>query len=736
MNTQQPKRYLITAALPYANGLKHIGHLAGAYLPADIYVRYLRAQKRDVAFICGSDEHGTAIPIQAMKESTTPRAIIDKYHALIKQNFADLGISFDIYHRTSEPIHHETAQEFFLNLHSTGELEVKESEQYYDEEAKTFLADRYIVGTCPVCGNPRAYGDQCENCGSSLSPEMLINPHSTLSGKPPVKRNTRHWYLPLDKHEAFLREWILKEHKDDWKTNVVGQCKSWIDGGLQPRAVTRDLDWGVKVPLPDAAGKVLYVWFDAPIGYISATRQWAEDTGKDWRPYWQDKDTKLVHFIGKDNIVFHCIIFPVMLKLHGDILPDNVPANEFMNLEGDKMSTSRSWKLDMQDYIDDFIKKENGGSQLADSLRYYLTTILPEAKDSEFTWKGFQDANNSELVSIFGNFVNRTFVLMHKLCKGKVPPLHTAIMDDADRAIIADIEDAKEKVGSLLEKYKFREALFEVIDLARKGNRYLQEKEPWKKAANASPTGALASEGIVAEENQQLIDNCLHICLQLTANLAILINPFLPFTARKMLHLMKVVEKMLDWENAGRMKLLSVGYSLRPPELLFRKIEDAEVAEQVEKLKLAAGNRLQVDNGNAGGAAAKTTDGNGAAAGVAGSGGTAEPAAKGPIVFDDFARIDLKVGTILQAEKVEKADKLLKLLVDLGTEQRTIVSGIALHFKPEDIVGKQVVVVANLAPRKMRGIESNGMILMAEDKDGKLHFVRPENGIEPGSGVS
>ncbi|HEX9509450.1 MAG TPA: methionine--tRNA ligase [Puia sp.] len=712
----QPKRYLITAALPYANGLKHIGHLAGAYLPADIYVRYLRAQRRDVAFICGSDEHGTAIPIQAMKEGTTPRAIIDKYHELIKQNFSDLGISFDIYHRTSEPIHHETTQEFFTALNSRGELEVKESEQYYDEEAKTFLADRYIMGTCPVCGNTRAYGDQCENCGSTLSPEMLINPHSTLSGTPPVKRATKHWYLPLDRHEEFLREWIVKGHKDDWKTNVVGQCKSWIDGGLQARAVTRDLDWGVKVPLPEAEGKVLYVWFDAPIGYISATRQWSLDTGKDWKPYWYDKDTKLVHFIGKDNIVFHCIIFPVMLKLHGNILPDNVPANEFMNLEGDKMSTSRNWKLDMQDYIDDFIKKENGGSQLADSLRYYLTTIAPETKDSEFTWKGFQDANNSELVSIFGNFVNRAFVLMHKLCKGKVPPLHEALMDETDRTVIRDIAETAKKVEALLEQYKFREALFEVIDLARKGNKYMQEKEPWKKV----PKG----EESISTENQQLIDNCLHICLQLTANMAILINPFLPFTARKMLHLMKVVEKMLDWENAGKLKLLSVGYSLRPPELLFRKIEDEEVKVQIAKLQEASERykaAVSLENGAGSGEASQTV---------------AKPEPKPSIVYDDFAKLDLRVGTILSAGKVEKADKLLKLEVDLGSERRIIVSGIAQHFNAEEIIGKQVVVVANLAPRKMRGIESNGMILMAEDKEGKLHFVNPEDKIAAGSGVS
>ncbi|MES1159270.1 MAG: methionine--tRNA ligase [Bacteroidota bacterium] len=725
-----PKRYLITAALPYANGLKHIGHLAGAYLPADIYVRYLRAQRRDVAFICGSDEHGTAIPIQAMKEGTTPRAIIDKYHELIKQNFADLGISFDIYHRTSSPIHHETTQEFFTALNSRGELEVKETEQYYDEEAKTFLADRYIMGTCPVCGNTRAYGDQCENCGSSLSPEMLINPHSTLSGKPPVKKATRHWYLPLDRHTEFLQDWIVKGHKDDWRGNVVGQCKSWIDGGLQPRAVTRDLDWGVKVPLPEAEGKVLYVWFDAPIGYISATRQWSLDTGKDWKPYWYDKDTKLVHFIGKDNIVFHCIIFPVMLKLHGNILPDNVPANEFMNLEGDKMSTSRNWKLDMQDYIDDFIKKENGGSQLADSLRYYLTAIAPETKDSEFTWKGFQDANNSELVSIFGNFVNRAFVLMHKLCKGKVPPLHTTVMDEVDQAMIRDIAEAAKKIEGLLELYKFREAQFEVIELARKGNRYMQEKEPWKKV----PKG----EEAVSEENQQLIDNCLHICLQLTANLAILINPFLPFTAKKMLHLMKVVDKMLDWENAGKMKLLSVGYSLRAPELLFRKIEEEEVKVQIAKLQEASErHKAAVDAEKAGATPAGTAPAAGAKAGT-GDVPTQpkEVVAKPSIVYDDFAKLDLRVGTILSAGKVEKADKLLKLEVDLGTEQRTIVSGIAQHFNAADIVGKQVVVVANLAPRKMRGIESNGMILMAEDKEGKLHFVNPEDKIAPGSGVS
>ncbi|HEX2607385.1 MAG TPA: methionine--tRNA ligase, partial [Flavisolibacter sp.] len=463
------KRYLITSALPYANGLKHIGHLAGAYLPADIYVRYLRAQKRDVVFVCGSDEHGTAIPIQAMKEGTTPQQIIDKYHVIMKQNFDDLSISFDVYDRTSNPIHHETAREFFTYLNERGELETRETEQYYDEQAQTFLADRYIKGTCPNCGYEHAYGDQCERCGTSLSPDELINPVSTLSGAAPIKKKTTHWYLPLNKHEDWLRSWILNDHQNDWKTNVLGQCKSWIDAGLQPRAVTRDLDWGVKVPLADAEGKVLYVWFDAPIGYISATKQWALDAGKDWKPYWLDKDTKLVHFIGKDNIVFHCIIFPVMLHLHGYIVPDNVPANEFMNLEGDKMSTSRNWKLEMQDYIDDFIKKENGGPQLADALRYYLTTILPENKDSEFTWKGFQDAVNGELVAIFANFFNRTFVLMHKLTGGKVPPLHTEVLDAKDRSLLAELEAARLKTEGFLEEYKFRDALFTVIDLARSG---------------------------------------------------------------------------------------------------------------------------------------------------------------------------------------------------------------------------------------------------------------------------
>ncbi len=723
----QPKRYLVTSALPYANGLKHIGHLAGAYIPADIYVRYLRAQKRDVVFVCGSDEHGTAIPIQAMKEGTTSQEIIDKYHGIIKQNFEDLSISFDIYDRTSNPIHHETTQEFFTYLNDRDELEIKETEQYYDEEAQTFLADRYIKGTCPNCGFEGAFGDQCERCGTALSPDELINPVSTLSGKPPVKRLTKHWYLPLNKHEGWLRNWILNEHQKDWKTNVLGQCKSWIDAGLQPRAVTRDLDWGVKVPAPrglpegqewEGSGKVLYVWFDAPIGYISATKQWALNTGNDWKPYWLDKDTKLVHFVGKDNIVFHCIIFPVMLHLHGFVVPENVPANEFMNLEGDKMSTSRNWKLEIQDYIDDFIKKENGGPQMVDALRYYLTTILPETKDSEFTWKGFQDAINSELVGKFGNFVNRAFVLMHKLTGGKVPKFHNDIVDDDDRFMMEAIKSSKNKVEDLIEQYKFRDALFEVIMLSDSANKYLQKKEPWKKA------NQIKEDGTITDEAQLQIDNCLHICLQLCANLAIYINPFLPNTATKMCQMMKVVDKMLEWENAGKTKLLSVGYSLRAPELLFRKVEDSEVQYQVEKLKEGL-ERSKLENKPSASVNNNTVEQN-----------RSEVPVLGPeIAYDDFAKLDLRIGTIISAEKVEKADKLLKLQVDLGFETRIIVSGIAQHFAPESLVDKQVIVVANLAPRKMRGIESQGMILTAEQPDGKLILVNPDAATHNGSTV-
>ena len=709
--TQQ--RYTITTALPYANGPLHLGHVAGVYLPADIFVRFLRMNHHDVAFICGSDEHGAAITLRAKKEGITPQEIVDKYNAIIHSAFTDFDISFDIFHRTSSEIHHKTSQEFFLKMYENGSFTQETSEQYYDQEYNQFLADRYIKGTCPNCGHHEAYGDQCEKCGKSLSPEELINPVSTLSGNAPIKKETTHWYLPLNKHEDFLREWILKEHVSDWRPAVVGQCKSWIDGGLQPRAVTRDLDWGVKVPVAGGDGKVLYVWFDAPIGYISATKQWAKDNGKDWTPYWNDSETKLVHFIGKDNIVFHCIIFPIMLKLHGHILPESVPANEFMNLEGDKMSTSKGWSIEMDDYINKWIKKENGGTGLADSLRFYLTSIAPESKDSEFTWKGFQESVNGELVSIFANYVNRTWVLMHKLCKGKVPPIHPDLLDEEDNAILQSVKDSKAKITELLEQYKFRDAQFEVINLARIGNQYMQKKEPWILAKNIAtdPTA------------QAKIDNCMHACLQLCANLAILINPFLPFTAKKMCHLMKVVDKMLDWENAGNFNLLKVGYSLRPPELLFRKIEDEEIeAELVQLQNNLKAKKITMDT-------ITTTDASAAPE-------ANDNAFKPEIVFDDFGKIDLRVGTIIDAKKVEKADKLLQLEVDLGLEKRTILSGIAMHFDPADIIGKQVVVVANLAPRKMRGVESKGMILMAEDAHGKLYFVQPSEAIAAGSKIS
>lgn len=706
----QPKRYLITAALPYANGPVHIGHLAGCYLPADIYARYQRAQKRDIKFVCGSDEHGVPITIRAMKEGITPQEVVNKYHAIIKESFEQMNISFDIYSRTSNQVHHETSAAFFKKLYDDGLFEEKETEQYYDEEKKIFLADRYITGTCPVCGNPNAYGDQCEKCGSALSPEQLINPRSTLSDAVPVKKKTIHWYFPLQNYEPFLKQWILEEHKE-WKNNVYGQCKSWLDNGLQRRAMTRDSNWGVKVPIPGAEGKVLYVWFDAPIGYISATKELTDQ----WADYWCKEDlpagqagTKLVHFIGKDNIVFHCIIFPAMLKAHGGfVLPDNVPANEFLNIEGEKISTSRNWAVWVHDYVKDF-------PEMQDSLRYVLCANAPETKDNDFTWKDFQDRNNSELVSIFGNFVNRTFVLMHKLCNGKVPKLHLDILDQKDRSIIEDIGNSKVKVEEALEQFKFRDALYEVMDLSRKGNKYMQEKEPWIKAKQITPDGELTAEA------QKTIDNCLHFCLQLTANLAVLINPFLPTTARKMLYMMKVVDKILDWENAGNIKLLSVGYSLRAPELLFRKIEDAEIIVQVEKLRSGLV-KVEVEQNTD----EKRTD--------------TLPANvnfKPSIQYDDFAKLDFRVGTITAAEKVEKADKLLKLEIDLGFEKRTIVSGIALHFKPDTIIGKQVVVVANLAPRKMRGIESNGMILMAEDADGKLKFINPDEFTSNGSSVN
>jgi methionyl-tRNA synthetase len=711
------KKYLITAALPYANGPVHIGHMAGVYVPADIYVRYLRAQKRDVKFVGGSDEHGVPITIRALKEGVTPQEIVDKYHALIKDSFEQMGISFDIYSRTSNKVHHETSAAFFKKMYDDGLFEEKETEQYYDEKAKVFLADRYIVGTCPVCGNENAYGDQCEKCGSSLSPEQLINPKSTLSDAIPVKKKTKHWYFPLQNYEAWLKEWILEGHKE-WKNNVYGQCKSWLDSGLQSRAMTRDSTWGIKVPLPGAEGKVLYVWFDAPIGYISATKELT----KDWAEYWCKEDTKLIHFIGKDNIVFHCIIFPSMLRAHGNfVLPENVPANEFLNIEGEKVSTSRNWAVWVHEYVKDFPGCE-------DVLRYVLCANAPETKDNDFTWKDFQDRNNSELVSIFGNFVNRTFVLMHKLCGGKVPKFHNDISDDADKALIQETKETKTKVENLIEEFKFRDALFTIIDLARSGNKYMQDKEPWKKVTSDKTQAS-------SEENQKLIDNCLHVCLQLCANLAVLINPFLPATAKKMLHLMKVVDKMLDWENAGSMKLLSVGYSLRAPELLFRKIEDAEVKAQIDKLHNASkemSSQQSTVNHQQSATSSQPQASNNI---VSQNELKADGDGKEEIQYDDFAKLDLRIGTITAAEKVPKADKLLKLNVDMGTEQRTIVSGIAEHFAPEVLINKQVIVVANLAPRKMRGIESQGMILLAEQPDGKLIFVSPESGMANGATV-
>ena len=699
------KRYLVTAALPYANGPLHIGHMAGVYIPADIYVRYQRARKRDIKFVCGSDEHGVPITIRALKEGVSPQQIVDKYHSLIKAGFEQMGISFDIYSRTSNKIHHETAAAFFKKMYDAGLFEEKETEQYYDEKAKTFLADRYIIGICPVCGNENAYGDQCERCGSSLSPEQLINPRSVLSDAVPVKKKTKHWYFPLQNYESWLKEWILDGHKE-WKNNVYGQCKSWLDNGLQSRAMTRDSNWGVKVPLPDAEGKVLYVWFDAPIGYISATKELTND----WADYWCKEDTRLIHFIGKDNIVFHCIIFPAMLKAHGGfVLPDNVPADEFLNIEGDKVSTSRNWAVWVHEYLKDFPGCE-------DVLRYVLCANAPETKDNDFTWKDFQERNNSELLSVFGNFVNRTFVLMHKLCNGKVPKLHEEVLDETDKTLMSEIENAKRKVENGLDQFKFRDALYEVIDLSRKGNKYLQEKEPWKKSSGDKEQGT-------SEENQKLIDNCLHLCLQLTANLAVLINPFLPNTAKKLLHLMKVVDKILDWENAGKLKLLSVGYSLRAPELLFRKIENAEVDLQIQKLKNGL---IKVQ-----GASDKAQEKN-----IKMDEGKITSNKKPEIQYDDFAKLDLRAGTILSAEKVAKADKLLKLEVDLGFEKRIIVSGIALHFKPENLVGKQVVIVANLAPRKLKGIESQGMILTAEQKNGSLKLISPSEIAEDGATIS
>ena len=678
------KRYTVTSALPYANGPVHIGHLAGVYIPADIYARYLRSAGKDVVFIGGSDEHGVPITIKARKENVSPQDVVDKYHYMIMESFQKLGISFDVYSRTSAPIHHETASAFFEKLHKTGKLTEKESEQFYDEENKQFLADRYITGTCPHCGYEKAYGDQCESCGTSLSPTDLINPRSVLSGNKPVMRKTTHWYLPLQDYEPMLREWILEGHKHDWKTNVYGQCKSWIEQGLQPRAVTRDLDWGVKVPVEGAEGKVLYVWFDAPIGYISATREWSEKTGKDWEPYWKDKDSKLVHFIGKDNIVFHCIIFPAMLHAEGSyILPENVPANEFLNLEGDKISTSRNWAVWLHEYLEEF-----PGQQ--DVLRYALCAAAPETKDNDFTWKDFQARNNSELLAIFGNFVNRTLVLTQKYFQGKVPAAGT--LTPADQEVLAQMERFPQSIASSLESYRFREALNELMNLARLGNKYLTDSEPWK----------------IFKDNPQRVQTILNVSLQICTNLAILCEPFLPFTSARLLEMLNL--EPMNWASAGGNNI-QADHQLGTPSLLFVKIEDEQIQYQVDKL---ANTRIANEAEE----------------------GWTPPAIRPEISYDQFAGMDLRVATILAAEKVAKTKKLLKLTLDTGLDKRTVVSGIAEFYNPQEVVGKQVVLLANLSPREIKGIQSHGMILMATDKDGKLTFVKPENGVTNGSTIS
>lgn len=667
------KRYTVTAALPYANGSKHIGHLAGAYLPADVYVRYLKLKNEDVIFVCGSDEHGTAIANQAIKENTTPKAIIDKYHELIKTSFDKLGIEFSIYHRTSDPLHHKTAQEFFTNLYNNGTLKEEISEQYFDEKAQKFLADRYIKGTCPNCGNPGAYGDQCEKCGKSLDPTDLIDPKSVLTGEKPVLRKTKNWVLPLDKLQGDIDAYI-ESHKD-WKPTVYGQCKSWINQGLHSRAMTRDLDWGIKVPLPDAEGKVLYVWFDAPIGYISATKQWALDNNKDWEIYWKDKETKLVHFIGKDNIVFHCLIFPIMLKTHGEyILPDQVPANEFMNLEGDKMSTSRGWSIEMHEYNEAFPDK-------ADALRYCLLSILPENKDSEFTWKDFQARNNNELVAILGNFVNRTLVLTDKYYGGKVPSVDAYTKEDL--TVLQEMEKFPKLIGDAIEAYRFREALSELMNFSRLGNKYLADTEPWK----------------LIKTDEARVKAVLNTSLQICANLSIVMKPFLPFTSQKLANMLNFT--VVEWNQALRNNNLHNGHQLGTTGLLFEKIEDAIIEEQIKKLhdKKAA---IEAENG-----------------------GVDVPEQKPIIEFPDFEKMDIRVGTILEAEIVPKTDKLLKLKIDTGIDVRTVVSGIAKFYSPENIIGQQVCILVNLAPRNLKGIESQGMILMAENAQGELSFVSP-----------
>lgn len=675
-------RYLVTSALPYANGPLHIGHIAGAYLPADVFVRYLKLRGHDVAFICGSDEHGVPITLRARKEGKSPQDIVDMYHSINKEAFKGIGINFDIYHRTSDPLHHETASQFFQELYNKGELVEKEEEQFFDEKENQFLADRYIVGTCPNCGFENAYGDQCEKCGSSLSPRELINPKSSLSGNQPVLKKTRHWYLALDKYqEEWLEEWI-DSHKKDWKPNVYGQCKSWLNQGLQPRAVTRDLDWGVPVPVDGAEGKVLYVWFDAPIGYISATKAWAEENNKNWEDYWKDEKSKLIHFIGKDNIVFHCLIFPAMLKAHkGFVLPENVPANEFLNIEGDKLSTSRNWAVWVHEYLKDFEGQE-------DVLRYTICANFPEAKDNDFTWKDFQSRNNSELVAILGNFVNRTLVLTNKYYDGIVPELDK--LEDFDKDVIEQIPEFKSRIEKSIENYRFREALKEAMNLARLGNKYLADTEPWK----------------LIKTDEHRVKTIMNICLKITANLAIVFEPFLPFTVIKLREFLNI--DALSWEQIGSNDILNAGHKIGKPSLLFRKIEDKEIDVQVEKLHASKKQNEKESN--------------------------ALPQ-KENVTFDDFTKLDFRIGTILEAEKVPKTAKLLKLVVETGLDRRTVVSGIAEYYNPEEIVGKQVQILMNLEPRKIRGIESQGMIMMAEDEDGKLAFVSPDKETSNGSSV-
>ncbi|QJW89588.1 methionine--tRNA ligase [Spirosoma taeanense] len=683
MALENPQRYTVTAALIYANGPIHIGHIAGCYLPADIYVRYLRSTGKDVAFISGTDEHGVPITIKAKKEGITPQQVVDKYYGQIKQAFEEFGISFDIYSRTSNPIHHETSQEIFLNLYNNGNFDEEVTEQYYDEVAGQFLADRYIVGTCPVCGNPNAYGDQCERCGTALSPTELVEPHSTLSGSKPILRSTKNWFLPLDRMQPRIEDYVNSH--PEWKTNVFGQCQSWLKEGLKPRAMTRDLDWGIKVPLADAEGKVLYVWFDAPIGYISMTKEWAEQQGRDWELYWRDEHTKLVHFIGKDNIVFHCIIFPAMLMAEGSyILADNVPANEFMNLEGDKISTSRNWAVWLHEYLEELPGKQ-------DVLRYVLAANAPETKDSEFTWKDFQSRNNNELVAVFGNFVNRAIVLTQKFCDNKVPI--RGDLTDYDLQVLDELALFPDRIGQAIYQFRFREALSHLMDLARLGNKYLAETEPWK----------------VVKTDPLRANTILNLALQITANLAIVCEPFLPFTSQKLCDQLAIIDR-LDWQNAGRPDLLTEGHELGKGELLFAKIEDDEINKQIQKL-LDAKRMNELET--------KTI-----------------PALRNEISYDDFAKMDIRIGTITEAERVPKSDKLLKLKVDDGMGGRQILSGIARHFAPEEIIGKQVTFLANLAPRKMMGHESQGMILMAEDRDGKLVLIAPNDSVWNGGTVS